>query len=204
MLLNLLELKNKYLLNIKGVIHIGAHFGEENTVYDQLGIQNRIFFEPIKSNFIQLSNRLINTNYILVNKALGNENKQVEMHIESVNQGQSCSILKPELHLLQYPHIKFNDIEIVDMIKLNDFHYNMENYNFINIDVQGYEIQVFKGATNILKYIEYIMTEVNRAEVYQNCVKVEELDSFLQDYGFKRVETLWAGGSWGDAFYTKS
>ena len=203
MLLNLLELKYKYNLYIKGVIHIGAHFGEENTVYDQLNIQNRIFFEPIKSNFMQLSNRLIDTNHILVNKALGNANKQIEMHTESENQGQSCSVLKPEIHLLQYPHIKFNNIEIVDMIKLNDFQYDIQNYNFINIDVQGYELEVFKGASNNLKNIDYIMTEVNRAEIYCGCVKVEELDIFLQQYNFKRVETLWAGGSWGDAFYVK-
>ena len=35
MLLDLEMLVKKYNMDIKGVIHIGAHFGEENNVYKQ-------------------------------------------------------------------------------------------------------------------------------------------------------------------------
>ena len=44
MLLNLTSLVNKYNLKIGGVLHIGAHFGEENGVYNDLGIQKKNFF----------------------------------------------------------------------------------------------------------------------------------------------------------------
>ena len=55
-----------------------------------------------------------------------------------------------------------------------------------------------------LESIDYIMTEVNNAEVYKNCARIEELDKFLgETYNFKRVETFWAGVTWGDAFYVK-
>ena len=47
MLLDLKKIKEKYDLNIKGVIHIGAHFGQEFKVYDELGIKNVLFFEPL-------------------------------------------------------------------------------------------------------------------------------------------------------------
>jgi len=43
MLLNLENLVKKYNLSIKGIIHIGAHFGEENNVYNKLNIKNRVF-----------------------------------------------------------------------------------------------------------------------------------------------------------------
>ena len=48
------------------------------------------------------------------------------------------------------------------------------------------------------------MTEVNRAEVYENCGMINELDDYLNQYQFSRVETSWAGGTWGDAFYIKN
>jgi hypothetical protein len=48
------------------------------------------------------------------------------------------------------------------------------------------------------------MTEVNRAEVYKNCPMINEIDEFLNNYGFQRVETTWDGGTWGDAFYIKN
>jgi len=105
--------------------------------------------------------------------------------------------------LKQYPYIQFNNKEIVSMITLDSYKPS-SNYNFINIDVQGYELEVFKGSTNTLTNIDYIMTEVNNDEVYENCAKIWEIDNFLNKFGFQRVEVNWCGGTWGDAFYIKN
>lgn len=202
MLFNLQQLKEKYNLNIRGVIHIGAHFGEENHIYDQLSIENRIFFEPLVSNYQKLIEK-VGDKFIAVNKALGDENKQIEMFVESANQGQSSSILEPDLHLKQYPHIKFEKKEIVEMVRLDDFLSDINKYNFINIDVQGYELEVFKGSSKSLKNIDYILSEINRGEVYKNCAKIEQLVEFLNPYGFELVEQTWDGITWGDGFFVK-
>ena len=73
MLLDLIKLKEKHNMNITGVIHIGAHYGEENKVYNDLNIQNRIFFEPLTSNF-EVLQRAVGNDYTLIKKALGNDN----------------------------------------------------------------------------------------------------------------------------------
>lgn len=202
MLLNLKQLVKNYNLKIKGVIHIGAHFGQEFSTYEELGINNVMFFEPVPVTFKKLKEK-IGTKTILHNIALGNVEGEIEMFIETANDGQSNSILKPELHLQQYPHIQFNNKITVPISKLDNYLDTNENFNFINIDVQGYELEVFKGGGEYLKYVDYIMTEVNRDEVYQGCPRVEELDKFLSRYNFKRVETTWDGGTWGDGFYVK-
>ena len=201
MLLDLQSLSIKYNLKINGVIHIGAHYGQENEIYEKLKIQNRMFFEPLKKNFEVLKSNI--SNFPIFNLALGNETGQIKMFTESRNNGQSSSILKPKIHLNQYPHIVFDGEEVVEIIKLDDFDYDKEKFNFINIDVQGYELEVFKGAKKVLESIDYILSEVNNAEVYENCVNVSELDVFLGEFGFERVETNWEGGTWGDAFYIK-
>jgi FkbM family methyltransferase len=202
MLLDLQKLKEKYNLNIKGVLHIGAHFGQEFTTYETMGIKNTMFFEPLPQTFERLKDN-IGGKTILVNTALGNMVGQVEMNVETVNQGQSSSILEPIIHLQQYPHIKFTDKIMVNITKLDTFIEGHDKYNFINIDVQGYELEVFKGGSEYLNHIDYIMTEVNRDEVYEGCPRIEELDEYLGTYGFERVETTWDGGTWGDAFYIK-
>ena len=202
MLLDLQKLKEKYNLNIRGVLHIGAHFGQEFSTYESMGITNTMFFEPLPQTFNKL-NENIGDKTILVNTALGNMVGQVEMNVESVNQGQSSSILEPIIHLQQYPHIKFTDKVTVNITKLDTFIEDHSKYNFINIDVQGYELEVFKGGSEYLNHIDYIMTEVNRDEVYKGCPRIEELDEYLGTYGFERVETTWDGGTWGDAFYIK-
>lgn len=202
MILDLVALTKKYNMNIKGVIHIGAHYGEENGVYNQLKIKNRTYFEPNSKNFEVLKQNL-GDEHNLINKALGNENKKMTMFVESANSGQSNSLLKPVLHLRQYPHIQFTDTEEVDMVRMDDMGLDLTEYNFINIDVQGYELEVFKGCENTLHNIDYIMSEINRDEVYENCARVDDLINFLSPYGFKLVETDWAGNSWGDGLFVK-
>jgi FkbM family methyltransferase len=203
MLLDLIKLKEKHNLDIKGVLHIGAHFGQEYSTYEKMGIKNTMFFEPLPHTFEKLKSN-IGDKTILVNTALGNMIGEVEMNVETANQGQSSSILEPIIHLQQYPHIKFTNKIKVNITKLDEFLGEKDKFNMINIDVQGYELEVFKGGESFLHHIDYIMTEVNRDEVYKGCPRIEELDSYLNFYGFKRVETTWDGGTWGDAFYIKT
>lgn len=200
--LDLEELVQKYQVKIKGLIHVGAHYGQEYEIYQKLGIAHLIFFEPLVQNFEILKTH-VGEKAKLFQLALGNENKKVKMYVESANNGMSSSILKPQKHLEQYPQIVFDQEEIVEMVRLDNFLSEKENYNFLTIDVQGYELEVLKGSRQTLNNISGILTEVNRDELYSNCVRVEQLDNFLKNFDFYRVETNWEGGTWGDAFYAK-
>ena len=134
--------------------------------------------------------------------ALGNDEKMVTMYLSS-NDQMSSSILKPKKHLQNHPNVLFKGTEEVEMKKLDSFLEETKDYNFINIDVQGYELEVFKGGIETLKSIDYVYCEVNRDEVYENNVFVEELDEFLSRYNMERVETSWDGQIWGDALYVR-
>ena len=202
MLLNFNELYVKYDMKIRGVIHIGAHYGEEHELYKQKNIENIVYVEPLTNNFKILKEN-IKDNSILLNFALGNEEKEVEMFVETANNGQSSSILEPKLHLVQYPHIVFNTKETVKMKKLDNINLDINKYNLINIDVQGYELEVFKGAERTLNNIDYIISEINRDDVYLNCTKINELINYLSQYDFELVEQTWDGQTWGDGLFIK-
>lgn len=204
MILDLRGLQKKYELDIKGVIHIGAHYGEENKIYNELGINHRVFVEPIKSSYGRLlSETKGNPNIKYFNTALGNKVGPAQMWSSS-NENTSASILKPKNHLELHRHVKFGDKIDVQMDKLDNLDINRYNYNMINIDVQGYELEVFKGGTETLEGIDYIMSEINRDEVYENCAHIEPLRHFLLGFGFQLVEWDWAGGQWGDGFFIKT
>jgi FkbM family methyltransferase len=205
MLISLDKIINDYNLNIKGVIHIGAHYGQEYNDYIKHNITNLMFFEPLHKNYNVLLNNINLTDTVKAyNIALGNFTGTVDMFVETFNQGMSSSILEPKIHLTQYPNIKFNEKENVKIEKLDNIVFNRTHFNMINIDVQGYELEVFKGAIETLKDIDIIYTEVNRDEVYKNCVKVNELDDFLVAFGFERKLSNWGGDTWGDALYIKN
>ena len=201
-------------LNIRstGVIQIGAHYGQEHKTHKKIGCTKFLYFEPQKDVFKILKENIekeqTEEDFIkLYNYALGETVCIMEMYKEKDNTGQSSSLLEPYLHLEQYPGIKFTEKEAVVVkpldVVLQEENLNPQDYDFLNIDVQGYELQVLKGCKNQLQYVHTIMLEVNRAPVYKNCAMVYEIDDFLAQYGFKRAITQWAGGIWGDAIYTK-
>jgi FkbM family methyltransferase len=205
-LMNFDQLVKKYQLDVKGVIHIGAHYGDEVPDYVNCGIQDITLFEPLSENFDILQKNMmgLNANIDAHQVALGKEEKTATMYLSS-NETQSSSILKPKEHINQYPYITFERTEEVEVKTLDSF--NIQNANFINIDVQGYELEVFSGGKETLKRIDYIHSEVNRDEMYENNAFIADLDNFLAEYGFERVETYWPDETkvgWGDAFYIKN
>ena len=204
MLINFTTLYKKYNMDIKGVVHVGAHYGEEVLDYVQNGIQNIIVFEPLSNNFDILNTKLadVNANIQGYQVALGNDEKNVTMYLSS-NHSLSSSILKPKEHLEHHPDVFFEGTEEVEMKRLDSF--DIGESNFINMDVQGYELEVLKGGTETLKKIDYVYCEVNRGEMYENNAMVEDIDEFLGTYGFERVETHWPETwyKWGDALYIK-
>lgn len=204
MLLSYRSLIDQYDANVTGVIHVGGHIGQEMETYQKNNVKNLIVFEPQKIPFQKLSSVVDSigfNNVKLINKALGNSCATVEM---TCNDGGLCSsILKPKHVLQQYPDIIFDRKESVEMVTMDSVIGETHDYNFLNMDTQGYELEVLKGATKTLKKIDYVYTEVNNTEVYENNALIEEIDEFLIDYNMVRVVTDWMGGTWGDAFYIR-
>jgi FkbM family methyltransferase len=210
MLLDLSSLIDQYNLDIRGVLHVGAHHGQEVGEYKRLGINKIAMVEPQPECQRILEEKFGSDDSIRLFKcAVGSKETlgtTATMYTETENTGQSSSLLKPVLHLSQYPHIQFTGTIEVELSTVDQLVQKLDNpkeYNFINMDVQGYELEVLKGSTEHLENVDYVMTEVNRAEVYEDCAMIQELDEFLGEFEMERVATNWAGVIWGDAFYMR-
>lgn len=205
MIIQITDIIEKYNMNISGVIHIGAHYAEEVPNYIQSGIREIVLFEPLRENFQIIRANVSPFTYVKIRKhqvALGNDNRTVTMNLSS-NGLESSSILKPKRHLELYPDITFDRTEEVEMQRLDD--YNCKKCNFINMDVQGYELEVLKGAEETLEHIDYVYCEVNQSEIYEGNAFINQIDDYLSKYNMKRVETSWwYDAGWGDALYIKS
>jgi FkbM family methyltransferase len=101
----------------------------------------------------------------------------------------------------EHPSVLFVDTAIVEVKTLDSF--NIASCNFLNMDVQGYELNVLKGGVDTLKHIDAVYTEVNTAELYTNNPLIEEMDEWLKEKGFIRVWTHITPNHWGDALYVK-
>lgn len=204
MLLNIHELFEKYNLKVKGVIEVGAHWGQEYDAYSLMGVERFVFIEPCAKAFCVLKTKFQdNHNVKLFCTACGDISGKAVMFTGPTNQGMSNSLLKPQVHLTQHPDVTFPDTEMVSVNRLDDLPFDRAEYNLLNMDCQGFENRVLMGAPKTLETVDYIYTEVNRQFMYENCALIEDIDRLLLE--FERMETGWASHyhGWGDAFYIR-
>lgn len=190
----------KYNIKANGVLHIGAHNGSEYSIYKKIGIrdENIIFVEADPENFKKLKASIKSKYVQLKNFAVADKIGKMIMYCSPNNDGQSNSLLKPKLHLKQHPEIKFTQQREVEVLTIDTAFNNPPN--FLVCDTQGAEGLILKGAKNTLHKFDYIYLEVNRGEVYEGNIMVDEIDLILSD--FERIETKWVG-LWGDAIYVR-
>jgi len=207
-MLNLQDLCNRYNIVPRGIIHIGAHEGKEAERYQAMGVQKVLFIEANPAVYKRLVADISTLpNVDAVNCAVSNYDGTTTLHVTSMD--QSSSVLPLKRHLEIYPDIKeVNQITVdcktLDSL-LKELGMSTSDFNIINIDIQGAELMAFQGATDTLKYIDAINTEVNYEELYEGCALIDQLDGFLEDYGFERKATTTPyHRSWGDGFYVKT
>ncbi len=204
MLIPLQPILQKYNIPLKGVCHVGAHWAEEHETYLQCGSEGVLYIEPVKAAYKVLQEKFSNdVNVKLVNVAIGSKKDIGVMYVDTTNQGQSNSLMEPLVHLEQHKEVIFDgEPEAVDIVTLDSIYFP-EWFNLFMVDTQGFELEVLKGSVEKIPQFDILYLEINRAETYRGCPMVEELDSFLEPFGFTRVETKWASDyhSWGDGIW---
>jgi FkbM family methyltransferase len=204
MLLDLNDLIEDFNLEITGVIHLGAHLAEEAQLYSDLGIQEVWWVEGNPGVMGKLQEILAPYGHHLINALMADEDGEKRVFNITNYDGMSSSIFEfGQLHLTSSPDTKFVQRLELETRTLDSLveEYGISGCNFLNMDLQGAELLVLKGAEKALGDINYIYTEINEDYVYQNCALVGEIDAFLPD--FKRVATGMTPARWGDALYVR-
>lgn len=118
--------------------------------------------------------------------ALGKKNEKKKLF--NTKHPMCTSLYKPnEKFIRLYNNLEFaylkNETE-THTITLDTFadKYNINDIDFIKIDVQGAELDVFKGGNNALKNVIKIICEVEFVPIYENQPLFGDVCSFLKQY----------------------
>ena len=200
-------LVKKHNLDIKGVLHLGASTGQERDAYDTYCKGKVIWVEAIPKVYLDLQQNIKpypqQTAY---NACLSNVDGDEVVFNVSNNESQSSSILELGVHALIHPEVHYVEqiamkTQRVDTL-LKDV--DVSGINFLNVDLQGAEHLAIEGMGDLIKNIDYALLEVNMKETYKGCMLIEELDYFMLQRGFERVETgEWVAETWTDALYIR-
>ena len=214
MLIPITELKARFNIKIKGILHIGAHNCEELGDYISTGVNlSNIYWIEALPRLVEKNKRISPHLNIYQAVIYDEDNKEIEFNITNcdgdVNNLQSSSILEFGSHKTSHPFVK-----LVDKVKMKTSRMDsvivknaiaMENVNFINLDIQGVELHALKSMESYLNNIDYIYSEVNTEEVYKNCDQMSDLTEYLSKFNFSLADArIYKQFGWGDAFYIKN
>ncbi len=204
MLLDWPTLTEKYGIRLTGVLHCGARLGEERDAYASLGCSNVWWVDGNPEIISRLRQNVEPLGHHVIQALLYDvDDETVRFHVTN-NEGMSSSILEFGTHPTFYPTTVFEkDYDLVtSTVDTLVSRYQIKGVNFLSMDLQGAEGYCLRGATHLLPQLDYVMTEINKEEVYQGCAKVWELEDMLPD--FERVETFWVGEEgWGDGLFIR-
>lgn len=198
------NLLNFFKIQVNGILHVGAHKCEELEAYLQHTSINKICWIEAFSNLIE--ENLKNNPKLKIIQGVVSDKDNEEVEFKITNNTLSSSILDLGYHKEIHPHVIVTDILRLKTKTLKSIltENNLENeHNVLILDIQGAELLALHGLGTLLNNFNVIYTEVNEKELYKNCCKVEDLDSYLSKFNFERkyINTL---NGYGNAFYLKN
>jgi FkbM family methyltransferase len=188
---NPLAFKKKMVGNKKiTIFDVGAHDGRTIDLYKKHFPKSNIFsFEPTPKTFEVLVRKSSkHENVKIFNEALTDYIGTTDFHLN--HSSLTNSILKSS-------DIKYNLSNVYETkekitVKANTIdNFCLENkvdkIDLLKIDVQGADLQVLKGAENMLKNkkIELIFIEVEFVQVYQNQPLFHDVSLFLNEFEYR-------------------
>lgn len=191
----------------QGVLHIGAHLGEEADDYEAFdwGAQNGIHWVEGQSQLVNTLRAKFNGTRNKVYEGVVWHTSEVPLAFNISNNSQSSSVFEFGSHSQSYPEVVFESSRSIMTVTIADLLPKEVTFDFINLDIQGAELNALKGIGDRLKQVNWIYSEVNSTEVYKGCATIDDLDAYLGVHGFTRVATVWVkNAGWGDALYIRN
>ena len=168
-----------------GILHIGAHRGQEANFYSVLE-KSVIWIEAIPKVFEELQQNIENfTEQRAYLALLGDKFKAKQRMNLSNNSYESSSIFEFGVDM---DHQNLEMVEFVDlpMVRLDSLFTSnqLQMYKHWVIDVQGAELLVLHGAGGLLRGVNSIEIEVSTKVEYNGGAKWTDIKNFLDEFGF--------------------
>ena len=178
-------------LELDTVIDIGSNKGQFILLVEKMFNNVKILsFEPIKEVYLKQKKFFSkNKNIDIFNFGLGAKKKDVILNISKKN--DSSSILK-----IKYPNQLSKKFEIIENRKISIktldeilSTFNLKKNILIKLDVQGYELEVLRGANEILSRIKYIIIEIAENQFYKDQETNNSIINYLNQKNFEILKS---------------
>jgi len=181
------------------VVDVGAHIGRYTLIASKrVGLNGRVIaIEANPDNFQMLnSNVKLNqlTNVTSLNCAVYSQETKIKLYLAGKRMGQTIydTIMVERANEGREKFVEINAHTLDYLLQLQD----IDEVNWIKIDVEGAELEVLRGATGIISHSKDIslLIEVHNLSG-SNSTLYEPIAQFLKEYNFKiDFEKTYEGG----------
>lgn len=169
---------SKQASQLTRIIDVGANEGQFAFMARYSWPKVRIdCFEPDPSAFgALLKNHSSDQQIQCYNFAVGSESSEMLLNLSETSAQNSL--------LCEYGK-NIKDKIVVPIKKLDDVYFDTNlGVTLLKVDVQGYELEVLKGAISVLGQINFILIELSLGNLFEHGAEIDIVWQFLKNNGF--------------------
>lgn len=174
------------------VLDVGANDGDYGRKLCRGGYQSDVLsFEPLPdahAKLVAAAARHPNW-HVAPRMAIGSTSGTIDIHV-AANSVSSSVLPMSDLHTRAEPTSRVLKVERVPIVRLDDFEHPLLSRGdpmLLKIDTQGYELEVLKGAEQLLKRVQGIQIEMSLMPLYDG----QALHRTVLDWLVERGFSLW-------------
>jgi FkbM family methyltransferase len=197
---------NKFLKHLKDndirtIFEVGARYGDESKKLKLTFPSSKIYSFECNPNTIEICKKNLNNieDIHFYDFGLGDKECILPFYSYTQNNDGASSLLKRiDFELTQ------RETGLINIKRLDNFvkSIGIENIDILCMDVQGYELNILKGAGNFIKNIKYIIMEEPKAIIntdylptgmhskYINAPTSKEIKDFMFKNNFIQIESI--------------
>lgn len=162
--------------NPKYIVDIGAFQGEWTSMIQHIFIDSKVLMVEAQESKREYLNKLKSNKVDFEITLLGPEvNPSSKFY---VNETVSSALPETEKSSQSYVEIPMNTLDSILQKRV----WGMPD--FIKLDVQGFELEVLKGAKESLKHAEVVLMEVSLLEINKGAPLIKDVINFMDDHSF--------------------
>lgn len=176
-------------LQVDIVIDVGANSGQFGSEIRAAGYAGKILsVEPIAEAYGRLTARASrDASWTTIHCALGESDGESTLHIAGNSASSSFLDMLP-VHEEAAPGTAYIGRERVTVRRLESLlseYVSTGSRPYLKVDVQGYELEVLRGAGPWLEALVAIQLELSLARLYAGAPMADEVDAFVSGLGYR-------------------
>ncbi len=166
------------------VIDVGAYHGEWTKMFKKIFPSTHILMveaQSEKTPILDLVCRMFPNEVFRKTALLGQKSGE---EVEFVQMETGSSVFEESS---PYPRKRLKKT-LTSLDALVENYPAFQRIDFLKLDVQGYELEVLKGASTLLQQTEFVLMETSLIPINKGCPLILEVMTFMDSMGFRTMD----------------